>query len=203
MSGTSHETWSSGYDEGRRHGHKEAADKTRRVDPPSGWKIEQAMSVWHSVRARLLNEDAGLAHDEAALSDLLGHEEGDVRDVLARVLRAAKHAESMADAAKEQIADMKGRQDRYKRRSEQLRATGFAILDAIGETRVELADLTASVRAGVPSLILSEDAVLPDEYVLVTRAPDRAAIVAGLKQGAVIDGAVLSNGLPYLAIRSA
>lgn len=174
---------------------------THRTDPPSAWRIEQAMATWASTRARLLHDDAELAHDEAALSRLIGPEEGDVRDVLARVLRAARHAEAMADAAKEQIADMKGRQDRYKRRSEQLRATGFAILDALGEARFETGDLTASIRAGVPSLILDETAELPDQYVRITRSPDRAAIIADLRQGVVIDGAVLSNGIATLSIR--
>ena len=202
MTAGSYETWKNGYDEGRRHGHKEAAGQKPGAAPPNSWKISQAMSVWQSTRARLLHDDAELAQDEAALSALLGSEAGDVRDVLARVLRAARHAEAMADAAKEQMTALKGRQDRYKRRGEQLRATGFAILDALGESRFETADFTASIRAGVPSLTILDQEAIPSEFIRISEVPEKPAIIAALKAGREVGGCVLAAGLPSLTIRS-
>lgn len=172
------------------------------MDAPSGYRVEQALSAWHSARSRLLTEDADLAHDEAALSELLGSEEGDVRDVLARLLRAACMATLMANSAGEMANEIKARQDRYKRRADSMRGTAFAIMDALGERRLELPDLTASIRAGTPSVIITDEAALPAEYIRITKAPDKAAILADLKQGVVVEGAQLSNGIPSLAVRT-
>lgn len=169
---------------------------------PSAWAIEQALSVWHSTRQRLLAEDTDLAHDEAALTAMLGDAEADVQTILQRTLDGALHAASMAEAATTRANDIKARADRYKRRAETLRGMAFAIMDAIGERRVELPHLTATIRQGTPSAVITDDTAIPEDYVRTTRAPDKAAILAALKSGATLPGAELSNGLPSLAIRS-
>lgn len=160
------------------------------------------MSAWQSTRVRLLSDDPDLAHDEAALSALLGAEAGGVEDILARLLRAAQHASDMADAATERMSQIKARADRYKRRSDQFRATAFAIMQAIERRSVELPELTATIRSGTQFAIITDETVLADEYVRVERRPDKAKILADLKVGVVIEGAELTNGIPSLAIRS-
>lgn len=178
--------------------------ETKATTAPSGWKIEQAMSAWQSARSRLLVDDSDLAHDEAALSALLGPEEGDVRDILSRLLRAAQHATAMADAAAEMLANLKARQDRYKRRNEVFRGTIFAILDAVGERKMEFAHGTMSLGKGKEVAIITDEDALEDRFVKVvtSRTPDKAAILTALKDGEVVDGAALSNSLPTLTIRS-
>ena len=109
------------------------------IRPPSGYRVEQAMAAWASARARLLADDSGLDQDEAALTELLGDAEGDVEDVLARLLRAARDAEAMAESAAGLIEDMQARKTRFARRNEAFRATAFAILDALGRSKIELA----------------------------------------------------------------
>ena len=171
---------------------------------PSGYRIETALATWQAARSRLLNDDADLASDEAALTELLGAEEGDVRDILARLLRGAVHAAAMASAAADQIETVRGRQDRYKRRAESLRSTAYAIMDAIAEMKVELPDLTASIRRGTQSAMIVDEAAVPDKFVeiVTTRKIDKAVILSTLKSGEEVPGAVLSNGLPSLAIRT-
>ena len=71
--------------------------------------MEVALSAWHAARERLLAEDPALEHDEAMLVELLGPEEGEVEEILARLVRGAVHAESMADAASERIEAMRER----------------------------------------------------------------------------------------------
>lgn len=176
-------------------------DHPHRTDAPSGWRISQALAVWESTRSRLLNEDPELAGDEAALSELLGPDGDDVREILARVLRAARHASVMNKAAADMAADISARAVRYKQRADSLRGTAFSLMQVLETPKVELADLTASIRAGGQTLILADDVVLADEYVRVTRTPDRAAIISDLRQGVIIKGAVLSNGLPNIAIK--
>lgn len=169
---------------------------------PTGYQIERAMSAWMSARASLLTEDADLAKDEAALSAVLGSAEGDVRDILTRLLRGAKHAKSMADAADAMISDLDARRHRYKRRYDAMRSTAFAIMQELGETRFELPDLTASIAKGRPSVVITDEAAIPDEYMRVSRAPDKSALMENLKVGEIIPGAELSNSPPTLQVRS-
>lgn len=173
-------------------------------EAPSAYRIEQALSAWQSARARLLNDDAELAHDEAALTELLGAEGGDVESVLVRLLRGAVHAASQASAAADQIETLKGRHDRYKRRSEAMRQTAFAVLDAIGRRKIELPDLTATISAGRASVVITDETAVPDIYAetITTRKLDKATIASVLNSGGAVPGAQLSNGLPSLAIRT-
>lgn len=170
---------------------------------PSGYRVEQALAVWFAARQRVLN-DPDLAMDEAALTDLLGEAEGDIDDVLARLLRASVHAKAMADAAGDRIDDLKARQERYKRRAQDARGTAFAIMDTLGRSKFEMADMTVSIRAGTSSVLVTDEASVPDIYVEVvtTRKVDRATILSALKSGLEVPGCELSNGLPSLAIRT-
>lgn len=179
-------------------------NEVTKITPPSGYRIERAMAAWQSARARLLNEDTDLANDEAGLQALLGDVEGDVKDILARLLRGAVHAGAMATAAADQVEAMKGRQDRYKRRAESMRATAYAIFDAIGEAKMELPDLTASIREGTLSAMIVDEAAIPDKFVEVvtTRKIDKAVILSTLRAGEEVPGAILSNGLASLSIRT-
>jgi hypothetical protein len=174
------------------------------IRPPSGYRIESALAAWQSARARLLAEDPALEHDEAALVDLLGPEEGDVNDVLARLVRGAMHAESMADAAAERIAAMREREARFKNRGQTMRATAFAVMDAIGLRKLELEDVTASVRSGQPSVQVTEIDLVPDIYVetVTTKKADKRTLLAVMKTGAAVPGCELSNAPPTIALRA-
>lgn len=171
-------------------------------DAPSGFRIEQALAAWNSARTRLLQDDPSLERDEAALTELLGPVEGDVDSIIARLLRAARHAKVMADGSSDLIKEMQERKTRYAARSEALRATAFAIMDAIGRTKVELPDLTATMRAGQPKVLFTNEDAIPDIYVRIERKPDVATILSALKSGLTVDGAELSNSGPSLMIRT-
>lgn len=174
------------------------------TEAPSAWRIEQAVSAWQSARSRLLVDDIDLANDEAALTALLGPEEGDVRSILSRLLTAAQHAGAMADGAAEMLANLKGRQDRFKRRADACRATIFAIMDAMGTRNEVFPHGTLSIGAGRPAAIITNEAALPDRFVRVEtkRTRDYAAILTALKDGEVVEGATLTNSLPTLTVRS-
>jgi hypothetical protein len=170
--------------------------------PPSGYRIEQALAAWQSARARLLSEDSALEHDQAALDELLGDVEGDVEDVLARLLRAARDAKAMAEASAGLIEDMQARKARFLRRNEAFRATAFAILDALGRNRFDLPDITASIRAGQPSVQITNEDEIPDLYVELVRKIDRQTIASVLKSGGEVPGATLTNSIPTLSLRT-
>jgi hypothetical protein len=108
----------------------------------------------------------------------------------------------MAEASAGLIEDMQTRKARFARRNEAFRATAFAILDALGRNRVELPDITASIRAGQPSVQITDPDAVPDLYVHMERKIDKQTIASVLKSGGEVPGAVLSNSLPTLALRT-
>lgn len=169
---------------------------------PSAWAMEQAMSALMSGRAALIASDPDLAADEAALSDTLKTETDDVYALLHRVLLAAVEARTMADATDARVKDLTARRDRYKQRAETLRGTAFAAMDALGLTRLELPDLTASIARGRPVAIVTDETKLHDDYWRTTRAIDKAAINEAVKNGVVVPGVEMTNAIPNLQVRT-
>jgi hypothetical protein len=110
----------------------------------------------------------------------------------------------MAEAAEAMLVNLKGRQDRYRRRNDAFRSAIFAIMDATGERKAEFPHGTISLSAGRVAAIITDEDALPDRFVTVkvVRQLDRAAILTALKDGEVVDGATLTNSLPTLTVRN-
>ena len=72
-----------------------------------------------------------------------------------------------------------------------------------GLRKLEQPDFTASARAGLPSLVIVADDVIPEPY-WVQQPPklDRQFLLAALKRGEIIPGAELGNPKPSLAVRT-
>lgn len=170
-------------------------------DAPNAYKVEQALAAWNSARARLLAEDLELEHDERALAELLGSAEADVETILTRLLRAARHADAMAGAAKEEIQDLHARKARYENRASIARQTAFAVMQATDRHKFEAAGGTWSMRAGQQSVVVTDVEQVPDIYVRIERVPDKQTILSALKSGLTVAGCELSNGLPALSLR--
>lgn len=172
------------------------------MSSPSPYALEQAFSVLLSVRQRLLEEDPEIEHDERLMADCLDGESGDAMEVVRQLVRASMHAKSMAEAAKSRASDIQARADRYAKRETSLRGAVFAIMDAIGQRRIEAEDFTASISAGASGVVVTDETLLPDSVVRITRTPDKRAIADALKTGATIEGAEISNGPPRLTVRT-
>ena len=157
------------------------------------------MSALMAARTRILTEDPELAADEAAFAEAL---QGDGLDMLDAVLRASVHARDMAEAADTRAKATAARRDRYKARAETLRQAAFAAMDALGMTKRELPDMTVTIAAGKPTVLITDEAALPADFVRTTTAPDRIAIAAALKAGQDVPGAVLTNSLPTMTMRT-
>ncbi len=68
--------------------------------------------------------------------------------------------------------------------------------------RVKAGIHTASTSNGRQSVAITDDAAIPAEYLRQPPPqPDKAAILAALKEGRAVPGAVLRNGAPVLTIR--
>jgi hypothetical protein len=159
---------------------------------PSGYALAQAVATMQRALAEQPDED-GVIADAAEATE-------DVEELLARVLRAAVEADGMAEMIRFRMLALKAREDRYSKRCEELRATAFAAMDALGITKRELPDLTASVRQNAPRLIITDETQIPLSLTKTTTVIDKTAVKAALAKGPV-PGAELSNSLPSISIR--
>jgi phage host-nuclease inhibitor protein Gam len=110
-------------------------------------------------------------------------------------------AEAAADAIKSRQTELGERKARYERKAEALRGVMLSVLEASGQTKVTLPSATISVRSTPPKAQITDEAAVPPSYWRVKREIDKAAVVAALKNGEAVDGAVLTNGGQTLTIR--
>jgi len=162
------------------------------------------MSALMSARARIA-QDGDLIDDATGeILDVTRVEE-DAYALLDATLRAAAGAAAMADMVEARIAKLREREARYMARYEALRGAAFAAMDALGLKRRELPDLLASIAAGTPQVVITDESALPAHClrtVPATTVPDKGAIAANLKAGIEVPGAELNNGLPRLQLRT-
>jgi hypothetical protein len=98
---------------------------------------------------------------------------------------------------------MKRRLARLEERGAKKRQLALEAMSEVGLGKLEQPDFTASVRAGVASLIVLSDDLIPETY-WVPQPPklDRQFLLAELKRGRDIPGAQLGNPKPTLAVRT-
>ena len=98
---------------------------------------------------------------------------------------------------------MRQRLARLDERGAKKRQLALEAMCEVGLKKLEQPDFTASARAGVPSLIIMSEGLVPEPY-WVPQPPklDRQALLADLKRGAEIAGAQLGNPRPTLAVRT-
>lgn len=92
----------------------------------------------------------------------------------------------------------RARATRIEQRADKTRYLAQAILERIGVNKLERAAYTMSVGAGVPSVIITDDKVIPRHLM----APDKTAIKSALSKGENVPGCTLNNVPPVLRIRT-
>jgi hypothetical protein len=155
---------------------------------------------YRTVRDRLLAEDPSL--DEQTLADTV---EGltDLHEILAAIIRAALADEALANGLKGRIAEMVDRRERLQDRAVKRRQIARETMTELDLKKITAPDFTASLRLGMASLVVLDEASIPSIY-WEPRDPklDRATLTAKLKQGTEIAGVTLSNPEPALSVRT-
>lgn len=156
-------------------------------------------TTYKTIRDRIRAHDPQI--DEQTLADTV---EGltDLHEILAAMLRAALADEAMATGLKCRISDMQGRLDRLQDRAAKRRQIAKDAMVELDLKKLAAPDFTASIRPGMPALVvLNEDAV-PKTYWEPGEPRLRRQILAiDLKGGAEVAGATLSNPEPVLSVR--
>ena len=140
--------------------------------------------------------------DEQTLADTL---EGitDLREMLAEIIRSALDDEALAAGLSTRLSDMKARIERFETRAKRKRELALKAMSEAEIPKLLVADFTASLRQGAPTLEVIEEAKIPAAY-WKPQPPklDRQGLLAALKGGTVIDGAVLEPPHLQLSVRT-
>jgi Siphovirus Gp157 len=162
--------------------------------------LEFAAIAYRAVRDRIRSEDPQI--DEQTLADTV---EGltDLHEILTAIIRAALADEALATGLKGRIAEMEDRLARLQDRAAKRRQIGKDVMVELDLKKLMAPDFTASIRPGMPSLLVIDEAAVPSIY-WEPRDPrlNRQGLLADLKQGAEITGVTLSNPEPVLSVRT-
>lgn len=159
--------------------------------------LTEAVTHYSAMKTRLLEAFDDI--DDQTLTDTL---EGctDFREIVAAMAEQAERDALMAHLLKERIKDLSERKSRYEARSSTVRKEIQLGMEETGERKLELPEFTLSLRAVPPSVIITDESLLPDDFCVMTRKPDRKSIKAAL-EGGEVPGAMLSNGGQTLSMR--
>jgi len=149
----------------------------------------------------LLRDYPDLAEDDVLRADTL---EGatDIRDVLIGLGRALDDSKALVAGVHSRIEELCARKERFDARTDLIRDLIFRVLDSAQLKKIELPEVTLSLRNNPPALTGNTDpALLPDELVKITRAVDRKKIRAAIEAGQAVPGFQLSNAPPSLMVR--
>jgi len=155
---------------------------------------------YRAVRDRIRAQDPEI--DEQTLADTV---EGltDLNEIVIALIRSALADEALVKALKCRIADMQGRLDRLQDRASKRRQIARDVMTDLDLKRLIAPDFTASIREGIPSLVVIDADAVPKSYWEPSEPRLRRQVLASdLKQGAEIEGVALSNPEPVLSVRT-
>jgi hypothetical protein len=159
-----------------------------------------AATTYRALRDRIRAPDPQI--DEQTLADTV---EGltDLHEIVQAVIRAALADEAMARGLKCRISDMQDRLDRLEDRTSKRRQIAKDVMVELDLRKLEAPDFTASIRPGLPALVvLNEDAVPKTYWEPGEPRLRRQVLASDIKGGAEVSGATLSNPEPVLSVRT-
>src|SRR5687767_13022464 len=121
-------------------------------------RLEGEFNRYTELRRRLLEADPEI--DERTLADTL---EGttDLREAIAAVIRSALDDEALIKALEARLENMKARLTRLEARAEKKREIALAAMEEADIERILEPDLTISIRAVSPGVVITNQAVIP------------------------------------------
>jgi hypothetical protein len=159
------------------------------------------LPVLHTYLRKRLAEEFPDA-DEDTLADTL---EGlsNLPDQLAAVVRSALDDESLVEALRRRMGEMRERAGRLARRVETKRRLVTETMARAELKRVEREDFTVSLRPPRPALVIVDEAEIPDQFWKPGSPKlDRRGLTDYLREGGQTCGACLDNGSPSISVRT-
>ena len=123
--------------------------------------------------------------------------------MLAEIIRSALDDEALAAGLSTRLSDMKARIERFETSAKRKRELALKAMNEAEIPKLLVADFTASLRHGAPTLEVVEENKIPAAY-WKPQPPklDRQGLLAALKAGTAIEGAVLEPPRLQLSVRT-
>jgi len=163
-------------------------------------RYDLALTRLEAICDRIRHDFPELEDDDLLRLDTLDGET-DAKAILRKLVEDMSEADAYACGIEAHIENMAKRKARYVRRVEYHRALIDRVMDAIGQTKVELDIATLSKRPAPTRVVIADEEAIPDTYWRTKREPNKTAIKDALRDGVTIPGAFLSNGEPALSVR--
>ena len=165
-----------------------------------GILLQAELSKHKFIRDQLLSNIPNL--DEETLADTLDGAT-DLKEVLTAVIRSALDDEAMAAGISTRLADLKARLDRFETRAKRKRQLALQAMAEAEMPKLIEPDFSASLKLGAPSVEIEAEDKIPAAYWKPQPAKlDKLGILAALKTGTEIDGAVLVAPKQQLTVRT-
>ena len=152
------------------------------------------------LREQIRNEFPDI--DDETLADTL---EGltNLNEMLGAVVRSHLDDMAMVDALKSRVGDMQDRLSRISKRAEKKREIVTSVMEQADLKKLAEAEFTVSLRSSSSPLVVTEEGDVPEPF-WKPQAPklDRLGLIAALKSGEQVPGAVLGNPRMAIAIRT-
>jgi hypothetical protein len=162
--------------------------------------LDFAAITYRAIRDRIRADDPQI--DEQVLADTV---EGltDLHEIIAAIIRSALSDEALATGLKGRIAEMQDRLERLQDCAAKRRQIAKGVMIELDLKKITAPDFTVSIRPGMPSLLVLDEAAVPSIY-WEPREPrlNRQELLNELKGGADIEGVTLSNPEPVLSVRT-
>lgn len=157
------------------------------------------MRLYEAVAEYRANLDAlaELDLDAQTLADTIEGMSGDVEKKLRAVIAYTLELDIEAAGAHAAAKRMKERGDSLAARAESLQKYALNAMQATGIPRVATDEFEAKVAKTPARVVIADDADVPLQFLRTIPAsyePDKAALAAALKAGAVLDGVRLVPG---------
>jgi hypothetical protein len=162
--------------------------------------LEFAAIAYRTIRDRIKAQDPQI--DEQTLADTV---EGltNVHEILAAIVRAALADEALATGLKTRIAEMQDRLARLQDCAVKRRKIARDAMVELDIKKITAPDFTVSIRPGMPSLLVLDEAAVPSIYwEPVAPRLNRQGLLSQLKEGADIKGVALSDPEAVLSVRT-
>lgn len=154
-----------------------------------------------AAASALLRSMAELVVDDDT-AEIIIDTETDLPAAIEAALDRIAELEQHREAITARMADLAARKARFGENIEALRRSIQSALETVQLRKLELPVATISLRAVPPSVVITDEAALPVQYMRQPPpVPDKKLIATDLKNGFMIDGAELSNGGQTISIK--
>lgn len=127
----------------------------------------------------------------------------DLPEVLAAIIRSREEDETLLDALKARIEQMKARLQRFQERAERKRLIVTEVMERACLKRLSFPDFTASLRTLPPAIEVENEQQIPETFWRPQPPKlDRTALGEALRMGTLISGARLGEPRTSLTIRT-